>query len=84
MKIVKRILIAAGIAAALVAIPTQTANAYWLGPGPGFGPWRHSYVHDPNYRWAPPATRKYIRDLHLYGPGYANWNQHRRYRYRWW
>jgi hypothetical protein len=82
MKILRRALIAGGVAAALIAIPTQTAGAFWGGPAPGLGPWRHGYVHDPNYRFGPPATRTYIRDLYLYGPVYAAWHQHRRS--RWW
>ena len=84
MKISKRLMVAAGVATVLAAVPMQTANAYRVGPGPGFGPWRHAYVHDPNYRWAPPVLRRYIRDLHLYGPTYATWNQQRRYGYHWW
>jgi len=84
MKIVKRVLVAVGVAAALAAVPIQTANAYWAGPAPGLGPWRHSFVHDPNYRWGTPTMRSYIRDLYLYGPAYASWNQHRRHGYRWW
>jgi hypothetical protein len=82
MKILKRVLIAAAVAMALVFIPVQTASAYWVGPAPGLGPWRHAYVHDPNYRFAPPAARGYIRDLYLYGPVYAAWHQRRRY--GWW
>jgi hypothetical protein len=82
MKILKRALVAAGVAAALIVIPTQTAGAYWGGPAPGIGPWRHAYVYDPNYRFARPAVRSYIRDLYLYGPAYAAWRQHRRY-HRW-
>lgn len=82
MKISKRLIGAAGLATALAAIPMQTANAYWLGPG--FGRWGHVYVHDPNYRWGPPAMRHYIRDLYQYGPTIAAWNQQRRYGYRWW
>lgn len=52
--------------------------------GGGWGPnlWRrHTYVYDPAYRWGPPRGRSYIRDLYLYGPGYAGWK--RRYRH-WW
>ena len=84
MKTSKRLMFAAGLATVLAAIPMQTANAFWLGPGPGVGPWRHAYVHDPNYRWGPPTLRHYIRDLHRYGPAYANWNQQRFYGFRWW
>jgi hypothetical protein len=84
MKIIKRILVAAGIASALVAIPIQSAGAYWFGAAPGLGPWRYSYVHDPIYRIGPPAMRRYIRDLYLDGPTYASWNQQSRYGYGWW
>lgn len=84
MKIAKRFLVAVGVAAVLAAIPMQTANAYWFGPAPGFSAGRHIYVHDPNYRWGPPALRRYIRDLNLYGPSYAAWKQHRRYGYYSW
>jgi hypothetical protein len=83
MKLIKRWLIAAAAVVALVAIPIQTASAFWWGPSPGVGPWRHSYVHDPAYRWGSSVSRNYIRDLYLYGPVYANWRQHRRFRY-WW
>jgi hypothetical protein len=76
MKTAKRLLVAASIAAALVMIPTQVANAYWA---PGFSAWRHAYIHDPAYRWATPAMRQYIRNLYLRGPGYAAWRQQRRY-----
>jgi hypothetical protein len=84
MKTRNRLLVAFGVATMLAAIPMQTANAYRFGPAPGFGPWRHAYVHDPSYRWGTPAMRQYIRDLHLYGPTYAAWNQQRRYGYGWW
>ena len=84
MKISKRLIVAAGVARVLAAIPMQTANAYRFGPGLGFGPWRHTYVYDPNYKWGPPVMRRYIRDLNLYGLTYATWNQQRRYGYRWW
>lgn len=84
MTISKRLLAAAGLATALLAIPMQTTHAYWIGPAPGIGPWRHGYVHDPNYRFGPPGVRQYIRDVYLYGPTYAGWNQQRRYGYRWW
>ena len=84
MKALKRVLATAGVAAALILIPIQTADAYWPGAGPGFGPWRHSYVYDPAYRWGPPAVKNYIRDLYRRGPAYANWHQSRRYGYGWW
>ena len=84
MKVVKRIALAAGIAAALIMIPTQVANAYWPGAGPVAGPWRNAYVHDPAYRWGSPAMKQYIRDLYLRGPGYANWRQQRRLSNWWW
>jgi hypothetical protein len=83
MKIVKRVALAAGIAAALIMIPTQVANAYWPGAPPVAGPWRNAYVHDPAYRWGSPVMKQYIRDLYLRGPGYANWRQQRR-RSNWW
>jgi hypothetical protein len=84
MKISKRLMVAAGLATVLAALPMQTANAYWVGPGSGVGPWRHAYVHDPSYRWGSPSVRRYIRDLYLHGPTYATWKQQRRYGYRWW
>ncbi len=85
MNILRRILIASGVALALVAIPTLPAQAYWPGGyGPGVGGWRRAYVYDPAYRWGGAATRSYIRDLYLYGPAYANWHQNRRYRHWWW
>ena len=37
MKINKRLMVAAGVATVLAAVPMQTANAYWFGSGPGFG-----------------------------------------------
>lgn len=82
MKILKRTFAIAAIAAALAAIPVQTAGAFW-GPHPGIGPWRHSYVYDPGYRFGAPEAKRYIRDLYLYGPTYARWNQQRRYGH-WW
>ncbi len=83
MKTATRIMIAASIVAALVAIPIETANGYWPGAPHFMGPWRSAYVHDPAYRWGTPAMRDYIRDLHLRGPGYAAWRQQRRFGY-WW
>jgi hypothetical protein len=80
MKHVKRIVFAIGIAAALVALATQMANASW---GPGYGAWRHAYVHDPAYRYAHPLVKRYIRDLYLRGPEYAAWRDQRRHG-RWW
>ena len=82
MRHAKHLLLSAAVATALIVIP-GTVSAYWPGPAPGFGPWRHAYVHDPTYRWAPPAMRRYIRDLYLYGPVYANWSQYRRHGW-WW
>lgn len=79
-RLVKRTLLAVGIAAALVALPTQVANAYW---GPGFGGWRHAYVHDPSYRHAPPSLKQYIRDLYRRGPAYAGWRRQLRHG-GWW
>ena len=80
MKIMKRALAVAGIAAVMAMIPAEVANAYW---GPGYGAMRHAYVHDPAYRWAPPGQKAYIRDLYRRGPGYANWRQLRRHG-GWW
>jgi hypothetical protein len=81
MKLGRHLLLSAAVAAALIAIP-QAVSAYWLGPAPGVGPWRYSYVYDPQYRRGPPTMRAYIRDLYLYGPAYANWKQQRRW--GWW
>ncbi|MGA7982265.1 MAG: hypothetical protein WCA32_18840 [Chromatiaceae bacterium] len=80
MKLGRHLLLAAVVAATLIAVP-EAVGAYWLGPG--FVPWRHAYINDPNYRWGPPSMRSYIRDLYLYGPGYANWNRQRRFGW-WW
>ena len=80
MKTMKRILVATGIAAVVAMIPAEVANAWYY---PGVGAWRHAYVHDPAYRWAPPEQKTYIRDLYLRGPGYATWRQPRRWGY-WW
>ena len=87
MKTVKPLLIAAGIVATLVALPMESASAYWLGTGPGVGPWRNAYIYDPNYRWGSLEQRSYIRDLYRYGPAHANYKQNRRYPFRrfgWW
>lgn len=84
MRIVKRVALAAGIAAALIVIPTQVADAYWPGAGPVAGPWRNAYVYDPAYRWGSPAMKQYIRDLYPSGPDYANWRQQRRLSNGWW
>ena len=81
MKSLKKVPGAVGIAAVLAGIPLQTANSYWWG-GPGYNDWRNAYVYDPAYRWGPPQTKSYIRDLHLYGPDYALWRQNRRL--GWW
>jgi len=80
MKTLKRLFVVTGIVAALLAIPTHTASAFWYGPA--YGPWRHSYIYDPAYRWGSPVMKSYLRDLYLRGPGYAQWNQSRRY--GWW
>jgi len=84
MKIGKRVLVTSCVALALIAIPMQTAEAYWWGPG--VGAWRNAYVYDPAYRWGSPFMKNYIRDLYLRGPQYANWRQARRYGrgYGWW
>lgn len=74
MKTLLKILTAAAIAA-LVALPTEV-GAFW---GPGVGAWRHNYIYDPAYRFAPAWQREYIRDLYLHGPAYARWRQLRRF-----
>ena len=84
MKVLKRVVLAAGIAAALIMIPTQVANAYWPGAGPFAGPWRNAYIYDPADRWGSPAMKQYIRDLYLRGPEYADWRQQRRFSGWWW
>jgi hypothetical protein len=68
MKIVKRVALAAGIAAALIMIPTQVANAYWPGAPPVAGPWRNAYVHDPAYRQGPVAGP--WRNAYVHDPAY--------------
>lgn len=83
MKTKQRVIIAAGIAAVLALVPVAV-SALWLAPAPGLGPWRHAYVHDPSYRFGPPSVRNYARDLHLYGPVYADWHQRQRNRGWWW
>jgi hypothetical protein len=62
----------------LLFVPAQQAAAWW-GPVHGAG-WRHAYIHDPAYRHAPPAVKRYIRDYYRYGPAYA---EMRRWRH-WW
>jgi hypothetical protein len=81
MKLVKRFVLVTGIAAILTVLPTQVANAYW-GWSPGAAAWRHAYVHDPGYRYAHPAVKRYIRDLYLHGPEFAAWRERRRH--GWW
>ena len=79
----KRLLHAALAVAALLAlavIPAEVANAYW---GPGYGAWRHAYVHDPAYRYAHPVVKRYIRDLYLRGPEYAARREQRRHGWGW-
>ena len=63
----------------LLLIPAQQAAAWWGGPWHGGG-YRHAYIHDPAYRHAPPAMKRYIRDLYRYGPAYAELNRWR----HWW
>ena len=79
MKRLTKILTAAGITV-LLMVPAQQAFGWWGGPWHGSG-WRHGYAYDPAYRWGSPATRQYIRDLHLFGPAYAQWRRARRW---WW
>lgn len=81
MKTWGKILAAAAIAA-LVGLPTESAQAYWWGPGYAPG-WSQAYLYDPNYWMAPPRFRPYIRDLHKYGPAYAAW-RHRHLWHTWW
>jgi hypothetical protein len=78
MKRLAKILSAIGVMM-LLLIPVEQAAAWWGGPWHGGG-WRHAYVHDPAYHHAPPAVKRYIRDLHRYGPVYADWH---RWQY-WW
>ncbi len=80
MKRLFRTIAAAAMLVALTILPTQVANAYWA---PGYGAWRHAYVHDPAYRYAHPVVKRYIRDLYLHGPDYAAWREHRRQGW-WW
>ena len=80
----RRALIAVGFALALIVVPMQTANALCGLGGPRFTPSRHAYIYDPGYRRAPPAMRRYLRDLYRRGPVYANWKQRRRYGHGWW
>jgi hypothetical protein len=79
MQILKHVLIAASLIAALSMIPAQVSGAYWPS---GHGIARHAYLYDPAYRWAPPRQRRFIRDLYRYGPGYAQWRLYRRW--GWW
>lgn len=72
MKRLHKTLAAAGIAA-LMALPMQTAQAWWGGPGYGYGWWRDAYRYDPAYWYAPPYLRADIRRMYRYGPGYAYW-----------
>jgi len=79
MKHLVKVFVAAGITA--LALLPQVAGSFWWGsPGYGGG-WRNAYKYDPAYRFGSPQARKYIRDLHRYGPAYAQWRQHRKY---WW
>ena len=80
MRTSTKVLMAVGVAALLAGVPLQTANSWW--GGPGYTNWRYSYIYDPAYRWGPPMTKGYIRDLYLYGPDYALWHQNRRL--GWW
>ena len=68
---VLRVALGAGLAGFLLAIPMQSANAWWGGPG-----WYNDYAYHPAYRFGPPEVRRYIRDLHRHGPAYADyWNR---------
>jgi hypothetical protein len=77
MKYLAKVLSVLGVML-LLALPAEQAAAWW-GPWHGGG-WRHAYVHDPAYHHAPPAVKRYIRDLHRYGPAYAQMNRWR----HWW
>ena len=58
--------LAAAAVAALVAMPTQTADAWW-GGGPGYTQaLRYGYKYDPAYWYAPPAVRSDIRRAYRY------------------
>jgi hypothetical protein len=79
MKRLAKILTAIGVMM-LLLMPFEQAAGWW-GGGPWYGSgWRHAYVHDPAYIHAPPAVKRYIRDLYRYGPAYADWNRWR----HWW
>lgn len=80
MKRLGKVLAAAGLTALFLAPAQQAQGWWWGGPWHGAG-WRNAYVHDPAYRWGAPATRQYIRNLHLYGPQYAEWKRLQRW---WW
>ena len=60
----------------LFLVPAQQAAGWWGGPWHGSSS-RHAYIHDPAYRRAPPAVKRYIRDLYRQRPAYAE-------RKRWW
>jgi len=84
MKTLRQTALTGAMTLALLVIPAQKADAFWLGSrGPGYGGWRHAYVHHPAYRWGGPWQKSYIRDLYLRGPAYAQWRQLRRHGY-WW
>lgn len=76
----KHLLLAAGIALTLAVVPAQVAQSWWA---PGYGPWHGGYMHQPTWRWAPPAMRPYLRDAWRYGPAWAAWREQRRHPWRW-
>ena len=80
MKRVGKVFAAAGITVLLLA-PAQQAQGWWLGGPWHGGGWRNAYVYDPAYPWGSPATRQYIRNLHLFGPHYSEWKRLQRW---WW
>jgi hypothetical protein len=79
MKRLGKMLAGFGVAA-LFVVSAPPAEGWWGRPWHGGG-WRHAYVYSPAYRWGSPATRQYLRDLHLYGPTYAQYKRLRRW---WW
>ena len=89
MKPWSKMLTAAAVAA-LVAMPTQTANA-WPGWGdPLYGDplytheLRHAYKHDPAYWFAPPVVRSDIRRAYRFRDRSYPYRHWRRGHRGWW